>query len=42
MQTTQGTGVYTKQLHKHKHVLTFTAVIEVKAFNLESWNEPIT
>lgn len=42
MQTTQGIGVHTKQLHKHKHVLTFTAMIEVKALNLENWNEPIS
>lgn len=34
MQTTRGIGVYTRQLHKHKHVLTFTAMIEVEAWNL--------
>lgn len=34
MQTTRGNGVHTRRLHKHKHVLTFTAVIEVEAWNL--------
>lgn len=34
LQTTQGIGVHTRQLHKHKHVLTFTAMIEVNAWNL--------
>lgn len=34
MQTTWGTDVYTGQLHKHKHVLTFTAVIEAEVWNL--------
>lgn len=34
MQTTQGIGVHSRQLHKHKHVLTFTAMIEVEAWNL--------
>lgn len=34
MQTTQGIRIYTRQLHKHKHVLTFTAVIEVEDWKL--------
>lgn len=34
MQTTLSTGVYTRQLHKHKHVLTLSAVTEAKAWNL--------